>query len=460
MECALCFCSLVMGQVECKHCRRGDTETEVILVEAFHADADAQPSLESHGSDPTLEGQGEEDDTTKVADEDPATAVEEELPKANRRSSRTETTASLRHVRSLTCLEVDHVRSVTKSLEDPSEIEAAEFEQRCRDAFQQADADGSGFLEADGESEQIAEAVKAVLPANFLSRMQVTKAEHCAMAFDVDRDGMLSEDEFVQFAKWALAMNERGFSKGQTPFEIVGNGTGDRLMLVSEYLDEEGTLQQSLKKGVDLALYHPNGITCEEFAAQLKVAGARRKALGLEPYKSVALSNHGPDESGKWAAFAGPPRDLTCLAECAELLPIFKALTELLVAGSTEGRLDLLSCNLASVPGGLDFVKRLEAQAGGPRVCASQDETGNVANGGNWILEVGDVNVAPDYFDEAQLESFDRLMAGGGKKMARSGSAQRTKSSRPGHMEKAKKRSSAGKKRCVTKTEDSGSDSE
>lgn len=387
-----------MGQAHCQPCNRRDTnQEEVVLVE----DPNFTGGKQAHFAE-EAEPLGEDSETEST-----------EAPQACAADG-TATTVSMAHVRNLTCLEVDHVRSVTDSLTESRRVAHFDddFEERCREAFRQADIDGSGLLEISRESQQVADAVNSVLSQDFLERLQVSKAEYCAMAFDGNRDRCLSEDEFVEFARWATAMKARGFLTGQKPFEIVSCGMGDRLMVISEYLDEDASLRECLRPDVDMAVYHPNGITSGEFAAQIRAAASKRQDAGLPPYKTVALSNHGPDESGVWGAFAGPPCDLSKTAECAELVPAFAALAGLLAAGSSEGRLDLLSCNLGSVSGGLDLIKSLEAQLGGARVCASTDETGNVACGGNWVLEVGDVNVAPDYFDESQLESFTKLMAG------------------------------------------------
>lgn len=89
-------------------------------------------------------------------------------------------------------------------------------------------------------------------------------------------------------------------------------------------------------------------------------------------------------------------------------MPDFAALASLL-GGKGGGRLDLLACGLAAVPGGMAFISRLERETG-HTVCASTDSTGNAAHGGNWTLEVGDIDVKPYYFDESRIEHFDRLM--------------------------------------------------
>lgn len=311
---------------------------------------------------------------------------------------------------SMTCLEQDHRRSLESKLthEEAMEFESDDFFARCHEVFRKADVDGSGFLEAGAEDAAMACAVTEALGEEFLDRIHVLRAEHMALSFDDNWDGRLSPDEFLHFVKWARMMKLRGFLEGQAPFETIGTGQGERLMLVSEFMDEDATLRAALRTDVDLAVYHPVGITCTEFATQLQSALARRKKLGLPGYKTVALANHGPGPEGVWEIFAGPRRDLTDEAHVAVLLPAFAALASLL-PDDKDARLDLLCCDLAGVPGGLDLVRRVEHETG-RRVCASKDKTGNVAHGGNWALEVGNVNVAEDYFDQCRLEHFAILM--------------------------------------------------
>lgn len=308
-----------------------------------------------------------------------------------------------------TCLEKDHVQELESSLslEVHRQIFGDDFAAKCESVFSGLDADGSGYLEAGREDAQIASAVLQVLPHVFLDRLDGVQAESFALSFDDDVDSRLSLPEFIRFVRWAAAMKARGFFEGQSPFATVSTGIGERLMVISEFLDPEGTLKAAVRNGVDLAVYNPSGITRAEFAKQLRAAQRQRERRGLPPYKSVALSNHGPDDSGLWSPFADDPRGLARVDDLEAILPDFTALASLL--GGQGGRLDFLACRLASVPGGMAFISRLERETG-HTVCASRDDTGNAAHGGNWHLEVGDINVAPYYFDEDRLSHFDRLM--------------------------------------------------
>lgn len=310
----------------------------------------------------------------------------------------------------LTCQEDDHVRFQTKQL-DPElakHLESKEFVDRCTTMFNEADKDSSGYLEAGHEAHHIGEAVRRVLPNVFLDRFAGVQAQNYALSFDKDWDGKLSREEFIGFVRWATMMQARGLLVAQDCFDEVSSGTGERLMIVSKYMDEDTTLHSAVKSNLDLVSYSPSGITALEFAQQVMAANRKRQEAGLRAYQSVALANHGPDADGTWGPFAGAARTLTNPADVEHLIPAFHALASLLPAAG-GGRLDLLACDLASVPGGMDFLKRIGEETG-QRVCASKGATGNVAQGGDWHMEHGDVNIAADYFDEGRLQNFGRLM--------------------------------------------------
>lgn len=313
----------------------------------------------------------------------------------------------------VTCLEADHIRELEASLADfdpelAKHLKSPEFIDHCLKVFQAHDADGDGFLSAGHEAAQISSAVHEVLPGVFLDRLDGVPAEQCALSFDQDWDGKVTPEEFAGFVRWAAVMKARGFFHGSSPFRVIGEGCGERLMVVSEYMDEDGTLHAAVKSSCDLALYNPSGITRAEFARQLEGAVRVRDKAGLPRYQTVALANHGPDPTGLWEPFCGKARKLTKKNDVTEIFPAFMALAGLLPSGG-GGRLDLLACDLASAPGGMDLIRRLEKETG-HTVCASKDATGNAAQGGNWDLEVGDVNVASTYFDEEKLQQFERLM--------------------------------------------------
>merc|ERR1711988_1508031 len=64
--------------------------------------------------------------------------------------------------------------------------------------------------------------------------------------------------------------------------------------------------------------------------------------------------------------------------------------------------------------GGLECLKMIESQANA-KFSASTDETGNLAQHGNWELERGGRDVSKIYFHEHMLEDFTKVMCPGPK---------------------------------------------
>ena len=73
------------------------------------------------------------------------------------------------------------------------------------------------------------------------------------------------------------------------------------------------------------------------------------------------------------------------------------------------GRVDLLGCDLLLYSPNL--VNTLE-EVYGINFAASDERTGNVTVGGDWILESDDIDVAPIYFDPEKLKNFSGTYLG------------------------------------------------
>lgn len=75
-----------------------------------------------------------------------------------------------------------------------------------------------------------------------------------------------------------------------------------------------------------------------------------------------------------------------------------------------DGRIDILACDVASTPEGLQLVSQIESLSG-RNVAASSDLTGNPDFGGNWELETDKVSLVPTYFDPDEILKFDGRLA-------------------------------------------------
>ncbi len=75
-----------------------------------------------------------------------------------------------------------------------------------------------------------------------------------------------------------------------------------------------------------------------------------------------------------------------------------------------DGRIDILACDVASSPEGLQLVSQIESLSG-RNVAASSDLTGNPEFGGNWELETDRIALVPAYFDPDEILKFDGRLA-------------------------------------------------
>ena len=98
---------------------------------------------------------------------------------------------------------------------------------------------------------------------------------------------------------------------------------------------------------------------------------------------------------------------------------LFEALVRLIY---TNGRIDLFGCNILKIDPFL--VTELEDEYE-VNFTASDDETGNLMCGGDWIMESDGIDIVGDYFDKEYLKQYRGVLlsfgAAIGKKIARIG---------------------------------------
>jgi len=317
---------------------------------------------------------------------------------------------------SYVCTEWSHVESLLAHL--PPEVHAAleekAFQRTCHETFWDiikrrnlGEAKGPFFLEGD----ELVEAVQRSVPECFSQdRLHLKDLRSLLLAFDVDNDGRISSSEFDLFCMWTVAMNVMGFFAGTTPFAKISNDVvAKHLLIISEFLDPEHILGRCALPTTVCAYYHPDGITLDEFSAQIESAAYVRTKQGRF-FESVALANHGPDENGIWSVCSDHPVSLKSLDTAwPRLMPMFRALADMVASPAQLGHVDLLACNFAANQTGIECLEMIERQVPA-RFAASIDATGNVAVQGNWELERGDRNVAPIYFHEEMLGQFTKVM--------------------------------------------------
>ncbi len=121
-------------------------------------------------------------------------------------------------------------------------------------------------------------------------------------------------------------------------------------------------------------------------------------------YSSIGIVTHGAD--GVIAFSDSDPITAATLAVDSEQQEFFAELGELLTA---DGRIDLISCDSGDGTAGDELIAEI-AEISGADVAASTDTTGNESDGGDWILEKGDIDLTHEYFDAGALDSFDGVL--------------------------------------------------
>eukprot|EP00747_Dinoflagellata_sp_TGD_P218281 gnl/TRDRNA2_/TRDRNA2_90560_c0_seq1.p1 gnl/TRDRNA2_/TRDRNA2_90560_c0~~gnl/TRDRNA2_/TRDRNA2_90560_c0_seq1.p1 ORF type:complete len:400 (-),score=79.02 gnl/TRDRNA2_/TRDRNA2_90560_c0_seq1:305-1504(-) len=175
-----------------------------------------------------------------------------------------------------------------------------------------------------------------------------------------------------------------------------------RMVVVSSTIPETAIFCNAVRKPEWVVTYDYDTTSIQQLNETIA-----KKAAELQP-RTVAFANHGADEQGVWAL----TKD--CKITAAEdggkfnvdenAAAFFQAL-----ADAAEHRVDLLACDLAAHPGGVELIKEMET-ATGKQIAASTNHTGNLLHGGDWVMETHNVDTASIYFDSNHLWKWDGIL--------------------------------------------------
>ena len=274
--------------------------------------------------------------------------------------------------------------------------------------------------EADAAAEDMAADADFDLSAEAAAAFMKTVAPVLAHAPEADREALMQnlwraagvawhdrDDEVAALAAEVAELRGRTlaapnkFERDAKREKEKAGGDGPRIVVVSSRVPDRGDLVAAVRDPEWVLDYDYETATAETLVAAL---GAKAEALGGS-VRTVALCNHGPSDEGTWAV----ARSVTAEGEG---LGALGALARGLGALPGIERVDLLACDLAATPGGLDLVKTLEGIADCD-FAASVDVTANLSRGGDWILETDDVDAAAVYFDAGKLDEWDGLLRAG-----------------------------------------------
>ncbi len=168
-----------------------------------------------------------------------------------------------------------------------------------------------------------------------------------------------------------------------------------KVLLVSSILNDVDDLVAAAKSDVIVLEYDPQSTTMDQLSTMVENALAGRKA------SSVAFATHDYGENKFYLTDSETISLGSTLAD-SDQREFWQEIGGMVQEG---GRIDLLACSLASGDNGGILIGALESVAG-VNVAASTDITGNVENGGNWILETDNIDCSVEYFQSKALKFY------------------------------------------------------
>lgn len=167
-----------------------------------------------------------------------------------------------------------------------------------------------------------------------------------------------------------------------------------QVVLISNAVADNEDLANAVKDGVI-------AITYDADASLDSILDSLKAALGDAQADSIALASHNGLLDGSFY-INDTLVTLNRLTADEAVQNFFKEIGTLI---KPDGRLDILACDFAGSEQGTK-AHSLITDLVGRTVTASEDETGNEASGGDWFMELGEID-ASSYFDQDRLQDFD-----------------------------------------------------
>ncbi len=180
------------------------------------------------------------------------------------------------------------------------------------------------------------------------------------------------------------------------------NAIGDptlRAILINDEIESYENLAGSVAENVLVYVYDGDSNSLEQILDGFK------ETAGNKTFDSIALATHSQG-AGSFVVGSGEHVDLASFLSSSGQQAFITALGDMI---NDDGHLDMLSCNLSGNEKGDVLLAAME-QAAGVEIAASDDLTGNADQGGDWILEDGNIDAAALYFNAVALENFDSTL--------------------------------------------------
>lgn len=185
-------------------------------------------------------------------------------------------------------------------------------------------------------------------------------------------------------------------------FCIIGVAQDDEkpvVLLVSDNIQQADILAKAAGNDVLVVSYQTQTTNLDQLYNHIKEKLSGRFA------SSIGFAAHDFGEA-KFYLTGSRTISLGSTLSSAEQQKFWKKLGGLL---AEDGRIDLFACNLAKTSEGKMLLSALE-ELSGVDVSASNNETGNPENGGDWVLESDALDISYTYFQPRLLEKYSGLL--------------------------------------------------
>jgi len=234
--------------------------------------------------------------------------------------------------------------------------------------------------------------------ADTQTKSQESSQQETTIHKDADASDQAVTDTSHQEHQNAASHDDTSISLAATATPQQDPADGVRVLVVSSDIHDAGGLTDAALNGVKV-VYYDSKTTTPDMLAQ-KIADV----LGGEKADSIAFAGFGKDDGFVLT------QDKTVTAESMQNDPSLKEFWhDVGTMINDNGRIDLLSCNLAATDKGLQLIAQID-QVADSDVGASTNLTGSAPAGGDWTLEYGGVDVAKTYFSVDKLATWNQVL--------------------------------------------------
>ncbi len=201
-----------------------------------------------------------------------------------------------------------------------------------------------------------------------------------------------------------IVLDAAGVAQLDDPVSSYDNGITDsdhdvKVLLISSDIDNAQTMAAAAVEDVLTCIYDADKDTLYALLSDLK------EMLGSDKANSIAFATHSSGEAG--LDLTGDYFvNLDSLLSDPEIQNFWQDVGSLV---EDEGRIDLFACDLAATTAGKILIDQLEALTE-RNVAASDDRTGNAANGGDWVLETDNTSLVSEYFFKDKLADYSGVL--------------------------------------------------